>query len=78
MSANAIAAQNGQALSPADRRRLLSIEEAAAILDVSVPTLKRMHFADPDEYPAVRIGVLWKVPRAWVEAKTAWPREVRP
>lgn len=78
MSADAIAVQGSEPLSPGDRRRLIPIEEAAQILDVCVATLKRMHLANPDEYPAVRIGVLWKVPRAWVDAKTAWPREVRP
>ena len=77
MSADAIAVQNSQALSPADRRLLLPIEEAAAILGVSAATLKRRHLADPEHYPAERIGVLWKIPRAWVAAKTAWPREVR-
>lgn len=60
-----------------DDRLMLPIEEVAKLLHVSVALLKRQHLADPAEYPAVKIGSLWRIPRAWVEAKTAWPREVR-
>jgi hypothetical protein len=69
--------QQCEPLSPADRRLLLPIEEVAAMLGVSVPLLKRMHLSNPDEYPAERIGVLLRIPRSWVVAKTSWPREVR-
>jgi hypothetical protein len=77
LSADATAVQQCEPLSAADRRLMLPIEEVAALLDVSVALLKRQHLANPDEYPAQRIGVLWRIPRAWVEARTAWPREVR-
>ena len=60
-----------------DDRLMLPIEEVATLLHVSVALLKRQHLANPGDYPAERIGVLWRIPRAWVEAKTAWPREVR-
>ena len=75
MSAEVITVHQRPALPASDRRQLLPIEEVAAMLDVSVALLKRQHCADPDEYPAVRVGVLWRIPRAWVEQKIAWPRE---
>ena len=62
-------------LPESDTRQLLPIDEVAAMLDVSVALLKRQHLADPDAYPAVRVGVLWRIPRKWVEQKIAWPRE---
>ena len=54
---------------------MLPIAEAAAALDVSVKYLKNLHRGDPDAYPAERIGTRWRIPRAWVEAKAAWPRQ---
>lgn len=54
-----------------DPRRMLPIEEVATLLDVSVDLLKRQHRADPAEYPANRIGILWRIPRWWVERKIA-------
>lgn len=74
MSAELTAVRQCEPLSSSDRRLMLPIEEVAELLDVSVALLKRQHLANPDEYPATRIGVLWKIPRAWVEAVTAWPR----
>jgi hypothetical protein len=75
LSAEVITARRCKPLSPADRRLMLPIEEVAVLLDVSVGLLKRQHLASPDDYPAERIGVLWRIPRAWVEARTAWPRQ---
>lgn len=75
MSAEVIVMQQRPALPASDRRVLLPIDEVAGMLDVSVALLKRQHLADPAEYPAVRVGVLWRIPRAWVEQKIAWPRE---
>jgi hypothetical protein len=50
---------------------MLPIDEAAVLLDVSPRLLKRQHRSDPESYPAQRIGVLWRIPRWWVEAKIA-------
>lgn len=74
LTANAFAVQGREALSPADQRLMLPIEEVAYLLDVSVALLKRQHLADPQNYPAERVGVLWRIPRAWVEHKARWPR----
>lgn len=50
---------------------MLPIEEAAVVLAVSVALLKRQHLANPAEYPAERVGTLWRIPRWWVERKIA-------
>jgi excisionase family DNA binding protein len=62
------------ATAPADRRRLLPISEAADILGVSVRHLKRLYELGESEIAVERIGRKWLVNRAWVDAKTAWPR----
>ncbi len=54
-----------------DPRAMLPIDEVATLLDVSVKCLKDQHRADPGGYPADRIGVLWRIPRWWVERKIA-------
>ena len=78
MSANGTAAHSRPVLAPDDPRIVLPIEEVAVLLDVSVALLKRQHLADPDAYPAERIGVLWRIPTAWVRSLGRWPREVAP
>jgi len=50
---------------------MLPIEEVAVLLDVSVALLKRQHLAAPAEYPAERVGTLWRMPCWWVERKIA-------
>jgi len=75
LSANGSVARERHPLD-GDARLMLPIKEVAALLGVSVPLLKRQHLANPQAYPAERIGTLWLMPTAWVEAKTAWPREV--
>jgi hypothetical protein len=54
-----------------DPRAMLPIEEVAALLDVSVKLLRRQHEVNPAEYPADQVGVLWRIPRWWVERKIA-------
>ena len=76
MSADGAVAPQWPFLPPGDRRAMLPIEEVAVLLDVSVALLKRQHLADPAAYPAERIGVLWRIPTAWVRSKGMWPREV--
>lgn len=71
MSADAIAVQPGTFLAAGDPRAMLPIEEVARLLDVSVKCLKDQHRADPAAYPAERVGVLWRIPRWWVERKIA-------
>jgi len=73
LSADGTAVNLRRSLTANDRRLLLPIEEVAGLLDVSIATLKRQHLADPASYPAKRIGTLWRIPRAWVEAQAAWP-----
>ena len=58
-------------LAAEDPRAMLPIEEVAVLLAVSVALLKRQHFANPVEYPAERVGTLWRLPRWWVERKIA-------
>jgi hypothetical protein len=50
---------------------MLPIEEVAVLMDVSVALLKRQHTEHPDDYPAERVGTLWRIPRWWVERKIA-------
>jgi hypothetical protein len=73
LSADGTVVNFRRSLTADDRRLLLPIEEAAGLLDVSIATLKRQHLADPANYPAKRIGTLWRIPRSWVEAQAAWP-----
>jgi len=62
-------------LATGDRRAMLPIEEVAGLLDVSVALLKRQHLADPEGYPADRVGTLWRIPRWWVERKIACKKD---
>lgn len=70
MGANGTAAQEPAGM-------LLDIKAAAVRLGTTVATYKRLHLADPDAYPATRIGVQWRVPAAFVDARTAWQGESR-
>lgn len=54
-----------------DPRAMLPVDEVAVLLDVSVRLLIRAHRADPDAYPAERVGTRWRMPRWWVERKIA-------
>jgi hypothetical protein len=54
-----------------DPRLMLPINEVSVLTGVSVALLKREHLAG--KVPARRLGVLWLIPRAWVDAFTAWP-----
>lgn len=54
---------------------MVPIADAAAALGISVKYYKKLHRADPANYPADRVGVLWRVPDAYLRARTAWPRE---
>jgi hypothetical protein len=76
LSATGIVGRQRSSLAPDDPRLLIPIEEVSVLLDVSVALLKRQHLADPDAYPAERIGVLWRIPTAWVRSLGRWPREV--
>jgi hypothetical protein len=58
-------------LSADDPRAMLPIEEVAVLLDVSVKLLRRQHETNPAVYPAEQVGVLWRIPRWWVERKIA-------
>jgi hypothetical protein len=69
LTADATAASSRPLLAADDPRAMLPIEEVATLLDVSVALLKRAHLANPDEYPAERVGTLWRLPRWWVERK---------
>ena len=71
MSADGAVAPQWPFLPPGDRRAMLPVEEVAVLLDVSVALLKRQHLADPAEYPAERVGTLWRMPCWWVERKIA-------
>ena len=57
---------------------MLPIEEVAVLLDVSVALLKRQHMADPEDYPADRVGTLWRIPRWWVARKIACRKDGTP
>lgn len=52
---------------------MVPIQEAADLLDVDPELLKRQHRADPVNYPAERIGTLWRIPLWWVEQKILPP-----
>jgi hypothetical protein len=71
LSADATAVRPATFLAADDRRAMLPIEEVATLLAVSVKCLKDQHRADPAAYPAERVGVLWRIPRWWVERKIA-------
>jgi hypothetical protein len=73
LSATSTAAHSRPALAP-DGDELLPLKVAAKRLGIVEATYKRLHLADPDAYPATRVGVQWRVPAAFVDAKTAWPR----
>jgi hypothetical protein len=57
---------------------MLPIEDVAELLGVSVALLKRQHLADPAEYPAERVGTLWRMPCWWVERKIACRKDGTP
>ena len=71
MSADGAVVPQWPFLAPDDRRAMLPVEDVAELLDVSVALLKRQHMADPEGYPADRVGTLWRIPRWWVERKIA-------
>jgi hypothetical protein len=73
LSAESITAVPWVRLSSEDPRRMIPIQEVADLLDVDPQLLKRQHQADPDNYPAERIGTLWRIPRWWVERKILPP-----
>lgn len=77
LSADGLAVLQRPSPDAADHRAMLPIEEVATLLDVSVQLLKRQHLADPAGYPARRVGVLWRIPRWWVDRMIACqPAEV--
>lgn len=71
MSADGLAVLPRTTAATGDPRAMLPIEEVAVLLDVSVQLLKRQHAADPASYPARRVGVLWRIPRWWVDRMIA-------
>ena len=78
MSADGAVAPQWPFLPPGDPRAMLPIEEVAVLLDVSVALLKRQHLADPGEYPAERVGTLWRMPCWWVARKIACRKDGTP
>lgn len=77
MTADATAAIRCHGLDADDPRAMLPIEEVAVLLSVSVALLKRQHHANPVEYPAERVGTLWRIPRWWVARKiSCQPQDV--
>jgi hypothetical protein len=58
---------------PEGTGRLLPLKEAAAALHVSEKYYKELHKDDPGAYPLTRVGIFWRVPEAFLRAKTAWP-----
>lgn|GEM_PF-2557144 len=77
MSANGIAVKPRHPPA-ADGDLLLPLKIASRRLGIAEATYKRLHLADPEAYPATRVGVQWRVPAAFVDAKTAWPKAATP
>lgn len=71
MTAEAAVVQLRPFLAASDKRAMLPVGEVAELLDVSEKMLKEQHRADPQRYPAERVGTLWRIPRWWVEQKIA-------
>lgn len=71
MSADETLPRQQPVLGADDPRAMLPIEEVAVLLDVSVKLLRRQHEVNPAEYPAEQVGILWRIPRWWVERKIA-------
>lgn len=66
-------ASPARATVPQDRRRMLPICEAAAMLGVTPRYLKRLHLAGDLPGAVERLGRKWMIKRAWVDEFTAWP-----